>query len=115
MRSTDPRDFPSLFLVCMAIMASRFSTDGGNGPHVSFKITYMKNIPVSSFSERIESSSPGNHNKNKVITHTYTLSFHLKAASTLISSFEPSMLYLDDSSELYNSGGWGGGGSLTCC
>lgn len=72
MKSVDPRDFPSLFLVCMAIMASRFSTDGRNGPHISFKITCMKNIPISSLKERIDSSSPGNHIRNKGITHSHT-------------------------------------------
>ena len=62
MKSVVPRDLPSLFLVCMAIMASRFSTDGRNQTHVLSAISFH----ILQLMQRTESSS-----LRKMNTHTH--------------------------------------------
>lgn len=79
MKSVVPRDLPNLFLVCMAIMASRFSTDGRNEIHVSFIIRSIKSLPISHLMQMTESSILGNDEQTHAHTHTRGLCLHLNA------------------------------------
>lgn len=83
MKSVVTRDLPSLFLVCMAIMASRFSTDGRNETRFHLTIRNRK-PPYFTFDAEDREQEPRKWRKkwrNDKVTHTHAhgLCLHMKA------------------------------------